>query len=161
MLIVLFIIFAMILAAGIFVMIKWGKQLYREDREWTFFTLNAIGGLGCIIVAILALIFAIKYSGARVIDQRIAMYETENQQIEERIGSLVNNYMAYESDTYEKVDNGDDTIALVSLFPELKSDTLVERQIEVYMSNNKQIKELKEEALAYKVYAWWLFFGGN
>lgn len=161
MFIVLFIAFALILAAGIFVMLKWGNQLYREDREWTFFTLIAIGGCGCIIIAILTLIFSITYSNARVIDQRIAMYETENQQIEERIESLVDNYMAYESDTFEKVDRGDDTIALVSLFPELKSDTLVERQIEVYMSNNKQIKELKEEELKYKVYAWWLFFGGD
>lgn len=161
MLIVLFIVFALILAAGIFVTIKWGNQLCREDREWTYFTLNIIGGCGCAIIVVLTLIFSINYSNVRVIDQRIAMYETENQQIEERIESLVDNYMTYESDTFEKVDNGDDKIALISLFPELKSDALVERQIEIYMSNNKQIKELKEEALKYKVYAWWLFFGSN
>lgn len=47
----------------------------------------------------------------------------------------------------------------VALYPELKSDTLVQSQIEVYVENNKAIKELKSSAINASVYRWWLYFG--
>lgn len=50
-------------------------------------------------------------------------------------------------------------IQLVSLYPELKSDTLVKAQIKTYQSNNKKIKELKEQAINGNVKRWWLYFG--
>ena len=49
---------------------------------------------------------------------------------------------------------------LVTLYPELKADTLVAKQIEIYTNNNQKIKELKEQKLYGKVYKWWLYFGG-
>lgn len=160
MLILLFCIFALILAAGIVVYKVFGDKMYQKDIEWIYYALNIIGTIGCAIVAIAALIVGITYSHHRIIDQRIEMYETENLQIEERISTAVDGYMTYESDTFDKYDH-DDALGLVTLFPELKSDSLSSKQIEVYMENNKQIKALKEEKLSYKVYAWWLFFGGG
>lgn len=160
MLILLFGIFAIILAAGIVVYTVIGERLYQHDHEWIYYVLNILGTAGCAIVAIAALIVGITYSHRAIIDQRIEMYETENLQIEERISTAVDGYMTYESDTFDKYDH-DDALGLVTLFPELKSDSLISKQIDAYMENNKQIKALKEEKLSYKVCAWWLFFGGG
>lgn len=160
MLILLFGIFALILAAGIVVYKVFGNKMYQKDIEWIYWVINIIGTIGCAVVAIAALIVGITYSHHRIIDQRIEMYETENLQIEERISTAVDGYMTYESDTFDKC-NHDDALGLVTLFPELKSDSLISKQIEVYMENNKQIKLLKEEKLSYRIYAWWLFFGGG
>ena len=66
--------------------------------------------------------------------------------------------MNYESDTYGNLKN-ESSITLVSLYPELKADTLVEKQIEIYTENNKKIKELKEKIINISNYKWLLYFG--
>lgn len=92
-------------------------------------------------------------------DEKIAMYQEENTKIEKQIDTLVSNYMNYESDTYEKF-KSESSITLVSMYPELKSDKLVEEQISVYEENNKKIREFKEDKIDLKVKKWWLYFGG-
>ena len=47
---------------------------------------------------------------------------------------------------------------LFSMYPELKSNELATKQINLYISNNAEIKKLKEAKLDYEVYKWWLFF---
>ena len=88
----------------------------------------------------------------------ISMYEEENNQIESQIGELVNKYMEYEGSTFKDLKN-EDSVALVSLYPELKSDALVEKQIEVYIENNKKIKNLKKKQIELLTYKWRLYFG--
>lgn len=88
------------------------------------------------------------------------MYQEENTKIEKQIDTLVSNYMNYESNTYEKF-KSESSITLVSMYPELKSDKLVEEQIFVYEENNKKIRELKEDKINLKVKKWWLYFGGR
>lgn len=95
---------------------------------------------------------------AHAIDSEIAMYEKENKVIEEKIDVAVKKYMNYESSTYIDLKN-ESSINLIYLFPELKSDTLVSKQIEVYLSNNARIKELKEEQIDVSRARWNLYFG--
>ena len=52
-------------------------------------------------------------------------------------------------------------VTMVSLYPELKSDSLVQAQIEVYAENNKIIKDLRDQQIKGNVYRWWLYFGGK
>lgn len=94
----------------------------------------------------------------REIDQRIAMYEEENEKIEANIDAIVSNYMDFESSTYEKLKN-QNAIDLVSTFPELKSDKFVQKQIEVYIANNDQMKKLKEKKIELSSKKWHLYFG--
>ena len=116
---------------------------------------------GCIVSIILMLCFinctdnVLSY---KYIDEKIAMYQEENTKIEEQIDTLVQNYMKYESDTYGEF-KGNDAITLVSLYPDLKSDELVQKQIEVYTTNNQKIKELKEQKIDIVKDKWWLYFG--
>lgn len=86
------------------------------------------------------------------------MYTEQNEEIEQDVNVLVKNYMKYESDTYGLL-KGESSISLVSLYPELKSDSLVEEQVSLYMENNRDIKRLKEKKINISTWKWWLYFG--
>ena len=107
------------------------------------------------IVSIVLLISVLKWVN---IDKKIVIYEEENTKIEQQIAEVVKQYQEYETGIFTEV-VPESSITLVSLYPELKSDTLVQSQIKVYVYNNKTIKELKSTALNASVYRWWLYFG--
>lgn len=117
-----------------------------------------ITATGAAIVMVAFVIVAYDFSASMVIDEKIAMYAEENQKIENQIDLIVSEYMEYESGTFEKL-NADSSIALVSLYPELKSDELVQTQIATYQANNTKLKQLKEAKLNARVSKWWLYFG--
>lgn len=99
-----------------------------------------------------------RYSGRVIIDDKIELYRTENEKIEQQMSALVSEYMKHEADTFGSL-KGDDAVTLVNLYPELKSNELVAKQLEIYVSNNNTIKKLECDKLKMKVYAYWLFFG--
>lgn len=111
------------------------------------------------VLFVIAIFLGVLVSNGRTIDEKITMYQEENSKIEKQLDTLVSNYMNYESNTYEKF-KSESSITLVSMYPELKSDKLVEEQISVYEENNKKIRELKEDKINLKVKKWWLYFGG-
>lgn len=94
------------------------------------------------------------------VNEKILMYEEQNAKIEKQIEVAVKQYQEYESGIITDVGDKESYITLVSLYPELKADTLVSKQIEVYMNNNNTISELKNHKLNEKVFRWWLYFGG-
>lgn len=115
---------------------------------------------GGFVVGLIAIaIFGALVINGRTLDAKIAMYTEENKNIETQMDDLVEQYMNYESGTYGEL-KGESSITLVSLYPELKADALVTKQIEVYTSNNEKIKELKEKLINISNYKWWLYFGG-
>lgn len=96
-------------------------------------------------------------ASGKVIGEKISMYQTENSKIESQVDVLVKQYMEHENDTFDKA-KGTDSMTLISLYPELKSDSLVKEQISVYNKNNAQIKKLKEKKIDVSVAKWWLYF---
>lgn len=124
-----------------------------DADELTF--LPIIGALVCLVVAI---VLGVRVKGGSVIDEKIAMYQKENTKIENQMDALVSQYMKFETDTYGELKN-ESAITLVSLYPDLKSDKLVQKQIELYESNNREIKKMKEKKINLKVDKWWLCFG--
>lgn len=118
----------------------------------------AIAGT-CITILALAVTFilGIAVSKLSVLDDIISMYEEENERIEEQIAITVKEYQEYETEIFTDV-APDSPITMVSIYPELKSDKLVQSQIDTYLENNKTIKQLKEEKLNGSVYRWWLYF---
>jgi hypothetical protein len=105
------------------------------------------------------LVVGVGYSESMVIDDKIALYQEENHNIETSIDATVQQYQHYEQETFEKC-KVDPAVVLV-MYPELKSNELVVKQIDLYTKNNEKIKELKSDKLDYKVYRWWLFFNKN
>lgn len=119
---------------------------------------ETIGLLG-FIVSILALIFvSVQVSRLHIIDDQIAMYQEENTNIEEQFNILVANYQSYEKGTFMELKDTDG-FSLINLYPELKADSLVEKQMDIYLSNNETIKELKSHKISGSLYKWWLYFG--
>ena len=121
-------------------------------------TLIGIGGFFVAITLVVAVILTVRVSFSKTIDDKIAMYEEENAKIESQIEAAVAKYMEYESETFA-VTSSESEITLVSLYPELKSDTLIASQIDIYTKNNKKIVELKEKKIDSGVTRWWLYFG--
>ena len=112
-----------------------------------------------VFVDIIALVIsAVAVVNARTVDAKIAMYEEENQQIEEQIDDLVKQYMEYEAGVFANTTK-ESSITLVSLYPELKADELVSTQLSIYVENNEKIKGLKMDKLNVSSHRWWLYFG--
>lgn len=94
------------------------------------------------------------------VEEKIVMYEEENTTIEQNISTVVQAYMNHESAIFDKItQNNDNTMMLVSMYPELQSNTVVQEQIGIYVENNIRIKELKEEAISASIWRWFLYFG--
>ena len=127
-----------------------------KDEIGTVFQI--IGTVATIISTIVTIVLLVCVLNRVNIDKKIAIYEEENTKIEQQIADTVKQYQEYETGIFTEV-APESSITLVALYPELKSDTLVQSQIEVYVENNKTIKELKSTAINAPVYRWWLYFG--
>ena len=132
-------------------------KLY-DDKEIIGTSLQITGAIIIMISAIASIILFISVIDRVGIEKKIAMYEEENTKIEQQIADVVTQYQEYEEGIFTEV-TPESAMTLVALYPELKSDTLVQSQIEVYADNNKQIKELKCKAINTSVIRWWLYFG--
>lgn len=112
------------------------------------------------IVSLIAAAFLLQsVLSLRIIDDKISLYEEENAKIEAQLEDLVAGYMKYEQDTFAEL-SSESSVTLVSLYPELKADTLVAKQCEVYVDNKEKIVQLKEQKINASVCKWWLYFGG-
>lgn len=151
MLILLFVIFTVLLILG-------SVFIDEYDHEFLQTAVQVFAAVGMVVVVILFAGCVFDLSETMVIDDKIAMYTEENQKIESQIDLIVREYMDYESNTFTEL-KSDSSIMLVSLFPELKADELVQVQIATYQANNAKLKELKETKINTRVYKWWLYFG--
>lgn len=134
---------------------KWLNRRYLSscyDDECYIFIFVSL----CLFAA--SLFFVILYSTST---QNLELYQNENIIIEEKITNTVSTYMKYEKDTFVELKD-QDIVSLISLFPELKSDTLVQKQMDVYMYNHKQIVECKKNVILLNMWKNIVFWGwGN
>ena len=156
MIILLFIIFLTIFIISIIFMEK-NSKARKDTTVWA--TSLIISSFATIICLIVTLGYTASVVKSKYIVEKITMYEQQNKQIKEQIDTVVKQYQEYESDTYAMT-SSESSITLVSLYPELKSDELVKKQIAVYQENNKKIINLKEKQIDANVAKWWLYFGG-
>ena len=141
-------------------MVVVGSILYDKFDTDAYCNL-AIFGVALGFVSFIAIIaFGLNVKSLSVIDDRIAMYEEENARIEQQVADVVEQYQKYETDIFMEV-APESAVTMVSLYPELKSDSLVQAQIEVYTENNKTIRGLRDKQIKGNVYRWWLYFGGG
>ena len=123
-------------------------------------------GEGIMIVGIILTVICLAIIGPTwadvkngdILDDRIAMYQTQNTEIEGQIAECVTQYQGYESGIFKSV-APKSAITLVALYPELKSDALVQQQIETYQANNATIISLRDNQIKLSVLRWWLYFG--
>lgn len=124
---------------------------------------SAFLGVVMVVFAILSIIAMVVNINTivddKIIDQQIAMYQEENANIEAQIANCVTQYQQHETNIFSEV-APESAVTLVTLYPDLKSDALVAKQIEIYIANNEAIKGLKEDKLDVITARWWVYFGG-
>lgn len=125
-----------------------------DDLLGTFLGVGSVI-LGIIDLVIIGTIISGFFKGLYIKD-KISMYQQENTAIETQLTKIVNNYQGYEKETISSI--ADMEVALIK-FPELKTSELVSKQMEVYIENNKQIKQLKSDEFDFRIYKWLLYFG--
>lgn len=117
--------------------------------------------LPVIVLVILLITFVallVNIINGTTIDSKIELHQTQNTEIESKIQATVASYLAHERQTYKDL-KPDNAIAVVLAYPELHSNELVKKQIELYEENNKKVMQLKEEKVNQTIYKWWLCFG--
>ena len=122
---------------------------------------EVFSGFGSLIsvVALIGIIINIGILiNGRTFDDKIAMYEQENAAIEQSVDVLVKDYYKHESDTYSSL-KPENAVLFASAYPELQSNELATKQLEIYVDNNNQIKELKEDQINLSRNRFWLYFG--
>ena len=118
--------------------------------------------LGGFVIKLGVLVYLlIKLIEMRVINEKIELYTNQNNEIENKIAVVVKQYMEHENKTFKDLKTDTSYITLTTLYPELKSDKLIEKEIDLYEANNEKIITLKEQKINERVYKWWLYFGGK
>ncbi len=131
-----------------------------EHTDTDFDTVSCLCGILSVIVLVFVCICGFNvFSKSYTTPKKIAMYEEENQKIESKISATVEKYMQYEKDIMYEVSPEDDTMALISLYPDLKSDQLIQSEIDTYIQNNNTIKELKSNMINVSIYKFLVYFG--
>ena len=144
---------------GICILAAISSEIISEKTESdTAFVCLLFSGISFGISLIATIVLGVNVSQLSVLDTQIEMYQEENTQIEQQIANVVCQYQQYETEIFTTV-APEDSISLVALYPELKSNTLVQKQIDVYVANNEKIKALKEKQINGRVLRWWLYFG--
>lgn len=114
---------------------------------------------GALLATIIAsIVLGVAVSSEKALFKKIEIYSEENTRLERSIDDIVKNYLLYETDVYEQFKNDDSTV-LIQLFPELKANELVMKQMEIIQANNDQIKELNSQIADLSTSKWWLYFG--
>ena len=152
-----------LLIFGICILMIVGGFILDEKTEVDSDICFGISGIGMVVgffILIGLIVVGVNVKSLSVIDDRIAMYEEENARIEQQVADVVEQYQKYETDIFREV-APESAVTMVSLYPELKSDSLVQAQIEVYTENNKTIRDLRDKQIKGNVYRWWLYFGGG
>lgn len=96
-----------------------------------------------------------------VIDERIALYQERNESINTALAEMIDAYMDYETNTYERAKLGLDNlnvVVAVQAYPDLNAQPLVQQQINTFMENEKEITRLREEKISQHTKQWWLSF---
>ena len=156
------ILLIIIFGALTYALYRGGESYFKKGYDTiNFFYISAALVAALNILIIISIIFfdIPKIATAYIVDDKINMYQETNAQIEERIGAAIEQYKGYEKGTLKELKGNTDVITLVTMYPELKTDNLISKQIEVYVDNNAKIQELREEKIEMSKTRWWVYFG--
>lgn len=151
MLLLLGIIFLSAVVVGVVISIKYYSSDWGE-------ILIIIGGLLLAIVVIVSLFEIHTIAKKSEYERKIEVYETEMVNIQNTINTIVENYLDYEKDTYTAL-TPENAVVYASLYPELQSSTLVQKQLEIYNEYLVSIKNCKLNLAEIPTARWWLYFG--
>ena len=151
MLLVLGGISVLVIVAGVII----GNKYYVSD--WGE-ALKVMGGLFLAVVIAVSLFEIGTIAKVPEYERKIEVYETEMVSIQNTINEVVENYFNHEKDTYTAL-TPENAVVYASLYPELQSSTLVQKQLEIYNEYLISIKNCKLHLAEIPTSRWWLSFG--
>lgn len=117
-----------------------------------------ITGIPILVIILVLIVCSIGYTDILTIDDKIALYETQNTEIEQEITAIVESYKDYEAETFKAVAEEVNPLVVYTIYPELKSNALVTDQIKLYRENNDKITQLKSQKINLRGLGWWIHF---
>lgn len=151
-------IFLIVVIVCVFFAIKGFSKIRTQGVGIAATVVGALSLLCFIGLIIPILCYITDISTAHTIDSKIQMIEEENAKIEEKINVAVQNYLEHEQNTLTNL-KPENAMAVLAAYPELRSDTLVEAQVNKYIANTKELKELKEQKIDIAKAKWLVYFG--
>ena len=123
---------------------------------------DALAAIGAVIFVVFFFVTAIvaglyNYDKS-TIDSRLPVIEEQNQIVLAQIEPLVQQALEYESNTYKdfKLDAAK-VIAFTQLYPDLKANDFLNKQIDIILANQQEIKQLKLAKATLNAYHFWLW----
>lgn len=149
----------LLIGLGLFVsgLLVLGLTEYGEDNPYSYIGMF-LGGISTLAIVIIMIVGGVIISQNRIIDTKIEMYIEENTNIETSVTTTVEKYLEHEFNIFDSL-QGENIQTLLVVYPEINSNELVKKQIEIFVENNNKIKELKEQKLNIEVWKWWVYFG--
>lgn len=118
-----------------------------------------MGGIVLLIISILAFIITICHYNniASTASYKLEVLEEQNKEILTQVEPVVKEALKYESTTYSnlKID-ADRLIAVGQMYPDLKNNTFIQTQLNVIISNQQEIKQLKLQKASLNAYRLWI-----
>lgn len=92
------------------------------------------------------------------IDSQLPVLEEQNQVVLSQIEPLVQQALEYEANTYKdfKLDAAK-VIAFTQLYPDLKANSFLNKQIDIILANQEEIKQLKLDKASLNAFHFWLW----
>lgn len=113
------------------------------------------------LLVFVVLYLGVSYIDSMTIEEQITLCEQNNETLENQISIVIDHYLAHEKQTLVNL-KPEEKIMLASVaYPELKSNTLIQQQIDLYQKNKEKTYNLQTQKLNKKIYAWCLFFGNK
>lgn len=123
---------------------------------------DVLSGIGAAIfivfLFITVMVVGIYNYDKSTIENRLSVLEEQNQIVLSQIEPLVQQALEYESTTYKdfKLDAAK-VIAFTQLYPDLKANSFLNKQIDIILANQKEIKQLKLAKASLNAYHFWLW----
>jgi hypothetical protein len=140
-----------LLAVGL-ILIIFGITKYED-------VLQVIGAVIFVIIFfITAIVIGVYNFDKSTINNRLSILEEQNQIVLSQIEPLVQQALDYESNTYKdfKLD-ANKIVAFSQMYPDLKANSFLNKQIDIILANQAEIKKLKLDKASLNAYHFWLW----
>ena len=123
---------------------------------------ECLGGFGLAILVV-AIFVSLVVGGvynyqSSTIDSRLTVLEEQNTTVLTQIEPLVQQALNYESSTYKDLKlDVNKLIIFAQMYPELKANSFLNKQIDIILANQEEIKQLKLDKATLNAYHFWLW----
>jgi hypothetical protein len=130
----------------------------------SYFTQDEEIGIGLYISSaiflVITLIVLACYNDTKAsCDKKIEVLEEKNELVLKQVEPIINKYLTYEGETFEKLKVSSENIVALSMYPELKGNEFLKSQIDIVVKNQDEITKLKLNKAELNAYKLWIFMG--